>query len=502
MRFFSHGSVHIAYKWWVTLAVALGMIMSLMDSTIVNIAIPQMQHTFGANLHDLQWVVTIYMLTQAAVIPAAPYLNALFGGKRVYIWTLIAFLLGSLLCGFAWNLPSLIFFRLLQGIGGGILLPMVMILQYQVFPLEERGRATSVLGLAMIIAPTLGPVIGGFLVSAFGWRSAFFINLPLGVIAVTLAQKTLQQTPPQTRIRFDIFGFLTAAAGSSLIVYSVSTIVSGATSIANVLLLLVAFLLIGAFVAIELHKTRSEQQPLLDLRRFRDRAFTCSTLTQIIVFFIWFGGLFLIPIYLQTLHQETALQAGLIQGSLSLAPLAILPFGGKLTDRFGPRPIVLLGLCIMACAFALLLTLTLHTPIWMLVCLLFLLGCPGGLTNQIPVAAFSQIKKEEEQELANASALLSVLRAAAAPLGVAVFASVVQNRSQYYLESLARQGLTGIELQSQSLLFAMHESFLSASILALAAFAVMTFVPRGKRSQDLQPAVPLEENLLLDRKRA
>src|SRR5579875_4099733 len=110
-------SVRLAYKWWVTIAVTLGMLMSLMDSTIVNVAIPQMQRAFGADLHAVQWVVTIYMLTQAAVIPTAPYLTARFGGKRAYVWTLSAFLLGSLLCGFAWNLPSLLLFRLLQGIG-------------------------------------------------------------------------------------------------------------------------------------------------------------------------------------------------------------------------------------------------------------------------------------------------------------------------------------------------------------------------------------------------
>src|SRR2546427_12329240 len=147
--------VHISYKWLVTIAITLGMFMSLMDSTIVNVAIPQMQQTFGADIHDVQWVVTIYMLTQAAVIPTAPYLTAKFGGKRAYVWTLSAFLLGSLLCGFAWNLPSLVFFRLLQGIGGGILLPMVMTLLYEAFPAEKRGMATSVMGIPLMIAPTL-----------------------------------------------------------------------------------------------------------------------------------------------------------------------------------------------------------------------------------------------------------------------------------------------------------------------------------------------------------
>src|SRR5947209_4779526 len=169
MSLVSLSKVHISYKWLVTIAITLGMFMSLMDSTIVNVAIPQMQHAFGADIQAVQWVVTIYMLTQAAVIPTAPYLTARFGGKRAYVWTLTAFLLGSVLCGFAWDLPSLVLFRLIQGIGGGILLPLVMTLLYQAFPPEERGTAASAMGIPLMVAPALGPVLGGYLVSSFGW---------------------------------------------------------------------------------------------------------------------------------------------------------------------------------------------------------------------------------------------------------------------------------------------------------------------------------------------
>ncbi len=163
------------------------MFMSLMDMTIVNVAIPRMQRIFRADIQAVQWVVTVYMITQAAVIPTAPYLVNKFGGKRAYIWTLTAFLLGSLLCGFAWSLPMLVLFRLIQGIGGGILLPLVMTLLYQAFSTEERGTAVSAMGVPLMIAPMMGPVLGGYLVSAFGWPWAFFINVPLGLVAVAIA---------------------------------------------------------------------------------------------------------------------------------------------------------------------------------------------------------------------------------------------------------------------------------------------------------------------------
>src|SRR5690349_12535843 len=240
------------------------MFMSLMDSTIVNVAIPQMQHAFGADIHDVQWVVTIYMITQAVVIPAAPYLTTKFGGKRAYVWTLSAFLLGSLMCGLAWNLPSLIFFRFIQGIGGGILLPMVLILLYQAFPPEERGTASGVMGVPLMVAPAVGPVLGGYLVSSFGWQWAFFINVPLGIVAVMIAQKVLRQKPPEQQTHFDFAGFLTAAVGSAVLLYAVSAVTSGENMIRNLVTLFSASLLLLAFVVIEIFKARRGQEPLLN----------------------------------------------------------------------------------------------------------------------------------------------------------------------------------------------------------------------------------------------
>jgi EmrB/QacA subfamily drug resistance transporter len=478
--------IRLAYKWWITIAVTIGMFMSLMDSTIVNVAIPQMQKAFGADIHDVQWVVTIYMLTQAAVIPTAPYLTSRFGGKRVYVWTLSAFVLGSLLCGFAWNLPTLIFFRLIQGIGGGILLPMVMTLLYQAFSPEERGTATSIMGVPLMIAPMIGPVLGGFLVSVFGWPWAFFINVPLGIVAVVIAQKVLRQTQlEQQKIRFDGAGFLTVASGSALLLYGIATVTSGNVTISTVLLLCGGIVLLLAFGAIELFKSTHGQTPLLDVRRFRDHAFRYSAIAQFFNVFVRFGILFLIPIYLQTLHQETPLKAGAIQAAQAMATMAILPIGGRLADRIGPRPVVMVGLLIFAGTAALLVTLTLATPIWKIVGMLLLLGCASGLVQQIPVAAMSHIEKEENEEVANGSTLLMVLQSMAAPLGVVVFSSIVQGRSLQYSMSLATQGITGELLRLQSTLLAMHEGFLFAILLLLVAMVMMFLVPtRRKDTQE------------------
>ena len=214
--------IRIADKWLVTIAVTLGQFMSMLDGTIVNVAIPHLQNAFRADIQAVQWAVTVYMLTQAAMIPTAPYLIARFGGRRTYVWTLIAFLGGSVLCGFAWDLPSLVFFRFVQGIGGGILLPLVMTLLYQAFSPEERGLAVSAMGVPLMVAPALGPLLGGYLLTYFGWQSAFFINLPMGIISVIIAQRVLPDSGKEERPAFDLAGFLTSSTGAAALLYGVS----------------------------------------------------------------------------------------------------------------------------------------------------------------------------------------------------------------------------------------------------------------------------------------
>lgn len=498
MFFPSRITVPLAYKWLVTIAVSLGMFMSLMDMTIVNVAIPQMQSRFGADIHAVQWVVTIYMLTQTAVIPTAPYLSAKFGEKRAYVWTLVAFLIGSLLCGFAWNLPTLLFFRFIQGIGGGILLPMVMTLQYQAFPPAERGVASSALGITMMTATALGPALGGYLVFSSGWQWAFFINVPLGLVAIALAQKILKPTPPRRRTRFDIAGFLTAAAGCAALLYAISALTSGDDTLSNVLILFVGLLLLLVFVRIEWFKAEHGQEPLLDLRRFKDLTFALSGLTLVFYSIMYFGLLFLIPVYLQNLHHETALQAGLIQTAQALATLFILPLSGKLSDRIGPRPVALIGLILLIATTMLMTGLSLLTPAWMIVGILILLGWANGLNQQIPVSAMSRIEKEEYQEVANGSTLITVLRNIAAPLGVAMLSGVVQIRTQVHLHSPASQTLPGELLVQQSSLLAMHDSFLLAAFLTVAALASMYFVPKKSKNREKQPEqAPLLEEASL-----
>lgn len=346
--------------------------------------------------------------------------------------------------------------------------------------------ASSVLGIAMMTATALGPALGGYLVFSSGWQWAFFINIPLGIVAIVMAQRILKPVPPRPQNRFDSAGFLTAAAGCAALLSAVSALASGDYTLSNFLILFVGLLLFLAFVGIELFKSRRRQEPLLDLRRFKDRTFALSGLALVFYSIVLFGLLFLIPVYLQRLHHETALQAGLIQTTQALSTLLILPLSGRLSDRIGPRPVVLIGLILLTATTLLMTGLSLQAPIWTIVGILILLGWANGLAQQIPVSAMSLIEKEEQREVANGSTLITVLRNIAAPLGVALLSNVVQIRTQVYLHPPASQGLPGELLTQQSSLLAMHDSFLLATFFTVVALAVMYFVPGKRKQREIQ----------------
>ncbi len=309
---------------------------------------------------------------------------------------------------------------------------MVMSLQYQAFPLHERGVASGIMGIPLAIAPMLGPIVGGYLISTFSWQVAFFINVPLGIIAVAFAQRVLKASAAKRQTQFDLAGFLSAALGSASFVYGIAT--------NNLLALGAGVALLLSFVWIELRKVRRGQQPLLNLSCFRDRTFTCSVLALAFFSIVFFGLIFLIPVYLQTLHQETPFQAGLLQTSQALATLIVIPLAGRGSDRVGPRSIVIVGLAIMSGTTTLMLLLALNSPLWLVVGILVLLGTSNGLAQQMPVAAMSKIKQEDQQAVAHGATLVTIIRAVSAPTGVALLANLVQTQSQQNIPRLAAQG--------------------------------------------------------------
>ncbi len=357
----------LQYKWIVAMVVIIGVFMAILDSTIVNIAIPRLQSVFGADLHSVQWVLTAYILAQGVATPAAAFLANRLGIKRFYIMSLAAFTLGSALCGLAWNLPLLITFRVVQAIGGAALFPLSLTLIFREFPPQERGTALGLFGVPALLAPALGPTLGGYLVTYADWPIIFYVNVPIGIAAVILASIFLRELRDETRQSFDAVGFIFSTIGLACVLYGLSSASTdgwGSTTVVSTLI--VGSLALVIFVVVELVIINSGGYPLLDLRIFTNASFTISTIANVFVVFALFGGLFLLPVYLQILRGQSAFQAGLLLLPQALASMVSVVVGGRLVDRFGVRVVVIPGLLILAVASWQLSFITADSPYWWL----------------------------------------------------------------------------------------------------------------------------------------
>jgi EmrB/QacA subfamily drug resistance transporter len=426
------------YKWVVASVVILGVFMSILDQTIVNIAIPRLQTDFGADIHSVQWVLTAYILTQGVVTPASAFFADRLGIKRFYIISLAAFTIGSALCGLAWSLPVLIFFRILQGAGGAALFPLSITLLFQEFPPQERGMAMGFFGVPALLAPAIGPTLGGYLVTFAGWQLIFYINVPIGIIAVILSFIFLHDARANTNARFDFPGFVLAALGLGTVLYALSDAsTDGWTSSIVLGCMFVGLLSLTIFIVYEIVLANRGGQPLLDIRLFANGPFRAGMIANVFVIFSLFGGLFLLPIYLQNIRQLSAFQTGLILLPQALASMVATLVGGRLVDRIGVRAVMIPGLILLAIGNWELSTITLYSPYWWIQLVLIVRGLALGLTVQpLTVASLSEIRP---RQLSQASSLSTVIRAVSSSLGIAVLATLVQTQALVHYAHLAEQ---------------------------------------------------------------
>lgn len=428
----------LSYKWIVAVVVIFGIFMSVLDSTIVNIAIPRLQSTFGADLNSVQWVLTGYILAQGVATPLTGFLSDRIGIKRFYLISLIAFTVGSALCGIAWSLSSLIFFRILQGAGGAFLAPLAITLLYREFPPAERGTALGVLGIPILLAPAFGPTLGGYIVTYSSWELIFYINLPIGILGIILGFLFLQEGEINRNNRFDILGFLFSALGLAALLYGLSDASTDGWTSSKVLGTIIAgVLLLALFTLTELRIARQGGQPLLDLRVFGNGPFATSNFASILVVFALYGGLFLVPVYLQNLRGLSAYEAGLILLPQAFASMLAVIVGGRMVDKLGVRAVVIPGLLILAFASWQLTNISLAIPISSFQVLLIMRGFALGLCMQpFTVSALSGI---HPRQLAQASAVNTALRFVASSLGVAVLATMVQSQTKIHYSHLAER---------------------------------------------------------------
>ncbi len=461
----------LAYKWVVALVVVIGVFMSILDQTIVNIAIPRLQTAFGADIHSVQWVLTGYILTQGVITPTAGYFADLLGTKRFYILSLTAFTLGSALCGLAWSLPSLIFFRILQGAGGAALFPLSITMLFREFPPQERGLASGFFGIPALLAPALGPTLGGYLVTYVGWQAIFYINVPIGIAAVILVSIFIRESRTIAGLRFDFLGFFFVAIGLGTLLYGLSDASTDGWSSPKVIgFIALGILSLAIFTTVELFLTGREQQPLLDLRLFRNGPFRSSMIANIFVVFGLFGGIFLLPIYLQSIRGQSAFQAGLILLPQALASMVSVLIGGRLVDRIGVRAVVIPGLILLGIATWQLTSITLYSPFWWLQMLFIIRGLGLGLCIQpLTVSSLAEISP---RQLPQASSINTVIRSVSSSLGIAILATLVQTQSLVHYARLAEQvtpssPLAQLAQQLQAYFFAQGADLVNAKSTAL-----------------------------------
>lgn len=331
-----------SYRWLILGIIMAGAFMAILDMSIVNVALPHMMSSFGVNRDEIEWVATAFMLAAAVTMPLVNWLANRLGYKALYLGSLALFTAGSATCAIAWSYNSLIAARIVQAVGSGSIQPIGLALITDLFEPQERGRALGIWGVGIMVGPAVGPTLGGYLTDWYTWRAIFVVNIPVGIITILagLAIMKADSDSAHDRVPFDGWGFvfLSMALIAGLIALSNGQ-EKGWSS--NYVLMCTAFTLIGLafFIAIE----TSIRHPLLDLKLFFVGNFTISILLTIFRAIGLFGGLFLLPIFLENLVGYTAIQAGLWMMPGAVVVGIMMPIAGRLTDKYSYRWLVAIG---------------------------------------------------------------------------------------------------------------------------------------------------------------
>ncbi len=410
------------YVWKIAGVVILGMIMSILDTTIVNVALRTLGHDLHSTIAEIQWVVTGYLLSLAAVIPVTGWAARRFGAKPVYLTSLVLFTAGSGLCAIAASTTSLVFFRVLQGAGGGMIMPVGQLIMAQVAGPKRMGRVMGIVSMPAMLAPILGPVVGGAILQNLHWSWIFLVNLPIGVLAFVLALRILPKTDSGEAGKLDVLGLGLLSCASTATVYGLAQLGSNASLTAPIVILpiLGGLVLAGLFVWHALHTER----PLLDVRLYANRVFGAASLTTFFLGAALFGAMILVPLYYQEVRHESVIVTGLLTGPQGLGMLMVMPFAGRLTERYGGGRIALGGVSLLALTTIPLAFVSTGTSIVAISLVLLARGVGIGFAF-VPAmsAAFASLKPEQ---LSDATPQLNVLQRIGGAIGTAVLAVVLQ----------------------------------------------------------------------------
>lgn len=411
--------------------VMIGASLSFLDTTIVNVSIHSLSADLHAGLSTVQWVVTSYLLALAAIIPVTGWAARRFGAAQLYVAALAIFTIGSVLCACSQNVEMLIAARALQGIGGGALMPVGTIIWTAQASKAQMGKVIAFLAIPIILAPALGPVLGGLLIQSIGWQAIFWINVPFGVLGIMLALRLLPMEKGGGAGRFDVPGLILASTGIVGVTYGLAQIgVAGGLDTAAIIGLLVGLVTLAGFIV---HALRVKR-PLLDLRLYTNSVFTAASIATFALGSANFGGMILMPLYLQIARGEDVIIAGLLVAPTAIGALLAAPFA----DRYGAGITSLTGTGILAVATIPFLFLTATTSYWWLCLIMVVRGVGFGLSI-IPVmtAAYQALRPNK---IPDATPQLNVLQRVGGGIGTAVFTVVLAGELRDQTSAVGQAG--------------------------------------------------------------
>ena len=465
----------IEYKWLVATVLVSALFLDILDTTIVNVALPTLGRQFGAS--STEWVVIGYTLSLAVFIPASGWLSDRIGSKRVFLFAFAMFIGSSALCGAAQSIAQLITFRVLQGVGGGMLTPVGLAIMFRAFPPAERARASTLMMVPTLTAPALGPVIGGFLITNVSWRWIFYINVPIGLAAFTLGFRKLRESREPTAGRFDLVGFVLSGGGLASFVLALSEgPAKGWTSPTVLGTGAVGLSMLVVMVYVETHK----RQPMLMLSLLRNRLFRQANIVSAFSIASFLGLLYVLPQYLQTLRGLTAQESGLTTFPQAIGVGCSSFIAGSLYKRVGPRRLIASGLFLASIAIFVFHWLTIDTDLWWIRGLMLVRGfCMGFAFVPMQAASYATIAPADN---GRAASIFSTQRQVAVSVAVAILATI--------LTSYITFGAAGTVTDPQRALDGFHVTFLVASGLAFAAAVAALFIRDSDAAGTMHPRPP------------
>ncbi len=429
-------------KWIISITVMLPTLIEIIDISVVNVALDHIRGSLSAGIDESTWAITSYLVSNAIIIPMTGWLSRLFGRKRYMIFSISLFTFSSLLCGSAWNLQSLVVFRILQGIGGGALQPISQSILLETFPPRQHGMAMAIFGVGIMFGPIVGPLLGGWITDNWSWHWIFFINIPIGIISILMCMFFIADPPYMRRMKMKIdycgLALLAIGLGCLQIVLDKGEREDWFASSFITWLAVVSAASLILFVVVE----RFAKHPVVNLKTFRSLTFSTGNLVMFFAFFNLFGSIVLLPIYLQTLMGYTATLAGMVLGPGGLATLVAMPIAGRLVTKINPKGLLAFGIAVSAYSTYLMSRFNLladfDTVIWPRV----VLGVGMGfLFIPLTTLTMSEIRKED---MGNASAIYNLLRNLGGSFGVAFVTTMLARRAQFHQNHIV-ENLTPFE---------------------------------------------------------